>query len=147
MVSFSTIRAADDAGGHRARDGQPKIVQPVTSATGSLHQRPHGHHDYARDEPVLHVTDLILCEVNNTQPDYVELQPLLSDIEFYKRDACHPRASPGLSVHPLGAIQRNCRRHAMTDQRCWPRFRRLHAGLPRGGIGTRVEWAELGLDP
>ena len=29
--------------------------------------------------------DLILCEVNNTQPDYVELQPLLSDIEFYKR--------------------------------------------------------------
>ena len=32
MVSFSTIRAADDAGGHRARDGQLKIVQPVLPA-------------------------------------------------------------------------------------------------------------------
>ena len=37
---------------------------------------------------------------------YLERQKFESsffDVEFYKRDACHPGESPGLSAHPLGA--------------------------------------------
>ena len=62
---------------------------------------------------------------------------LFSDIEFYKRDACHPRESPGLSVHPLGAMQYATElptaRARPTGS--WPKFRGSMLGCRGGALG------------
>ena len=101
----------------------------------------------AWDTPVLHVMDPILCEVNNTQPEYVEFQPCSLTSSSTSETLATPGRVPGCRCTRLEQsngtaygtyYSTNGRLAEVPTAPCW--------GLPRGGIGTRVERAELGLD-
>ena len=85
--------------------------------------------------PVLHVMDLILCEVNNTQPEYVEFQPCSLTSSSTSETLATPGRVPGCRCTRLEqCMQRNCLRHVL-DQRSWPKFRGSMLGCRGGALG------------